>query len=277
MRPRAWVAGGMGLLAVAVVAAVAYISADTGESAGREEGVTLRDVVSDPERFEGQRVQISGEWAENDYFAPAQAEEVIVLGDDAATPLLVVPELGVDVPVMDENSVVVVEGIVRVPDRAQAGLLGPAALMEGDDGGVAPVVAASRVKLTEGPEPPIAAEADEATIRQLLRDPRAWGEASLVVPGQVTRITGRGFTLTDEGTSIFVSAPAAELSELKQGQRVRIRAELSRLSQFGADAVEQAVTTVPPGDQAPPVTGLGDIPIERGEPYLLLRGIEPRT
>jgi hypothetical protein len=268
------IAGGLVLLAAGAIALVSWVVAD-GESAGSEEGVTLRDVVREPERFEGRRVTITGEWADNRYFAPSQADEVIVLGDDADTRLLVVPELGVDVPDIDENSVLVVEGAVRLPNRTRAGLLAPGELMRRNDGGVAPVVAATRVTLSEGPEQPIETDADHATIRQVLRDPRAWDERALVVRGTVARLTPRGFILAQEGESIFVSAPDSQLSGLRQGDRVRVRAELSRLSQFGADAVEQAFATDPPGDQAGS-PDLGGVPIERGEPYLLLRGIEPR-
>jgi hypothetical protein len=41
------------------------LAARLGESAGPEDGVTLRDVAADPARYVGQSVTVSGEIAEN--------------------------------------------------------------------------------------------------------------------------------------------------------------------------------------------------------------------
>jgi hypothetical protein len=242
------------------------------ESAGGEDDVTLSDVVRDPPRYEGQRVAISGEWAENEYFSPDQADEVIVLGADAERQLLVVPGLGVAVPELDDDSVLVVEGVVRIPERGGAGYVAPDALMERPNGGIAPVVQAESVELVSNPDEPLAAEADHATIRQLLRDPRAWDERAVLVRGTVTRVVDRGFTLAEDGAAVFVSAPASELGALEAGQHVRIRAELTRLSGYGADALERALATDRPGDQPRSSLDIDDVPIEVGKPYLLLRG-----
>jgi hypothetical protein len=264
------------LLAAASFGLFVYIVA-SDESAGTEDDVTLSDVVQDPTRYEGQRVAISGEWADNGYFSPDQAEEVIVLGDDAEHELLVVPSLGVAVPGVDDNDVLAVEGVVRIPERGGAGYVAPDALMERVDGGIAPVVQAESIELVSNPDEPLAAEADHATVRQLLRDPRAWDERAVVVRGTVTRVVDRGFTLIQDGAAIFVSAPASELGALDAGQHVRIRAELTRLSGFGADALEHALATDPPGDQPGSSLDIGDVPIEVGEPYLLLRALDART
>jgi hypothetical protein len=51
---------------------------------------------------------------------------------------------------------------------------------------------------------------------------------------------------------------------------VRVRAELSRLSAYGADALEKALASDPPWDQQREELDLDDVPIEAGEPYLLL-------
>lgn len=261
------------LVAAATAGLVAYLLT-SGESAGSEDGVTLTDVLQDPARYEGERVAISGEWADNPHFSPDQAEQVIVLGDDAERRLLVVPRLGVDVPEIDEDSAVEVEGVVRIPERSGAGYLAPDALMEREDGGVAPVVAADSVKLVAGGEEPLAVEAEQATVRQLLRDPRAWDERELTLTGTATRVMDRGFTFKQDGATIFVSAPSRDLSALEAGDRVQIRAELTRLSAFGADALEEALHTDPPGDQPRSSIDVGDVPIEAGEPYLLLRGLD---
>ena len=75
------------LVAAAVAGLIAYLVISE-ESAGPETGATLTDVVADPSRYEGERVSVSGEWAENPYFPADQADEIIVLGDDAENPLL---------------------------------------------------------------------------------------------------------------------------------------------------------------------------------------------
>ena len=77
-----------------------------------------------------------------------------------------------------------------------------------------------------------------------------------------------------DGATIFVSAPSRDLSAVEAGDGVHIRAELSRLSAFGSDALEDALQTDPPGDQPSSASGIGEVPIDRGEPYLLLRGLD---
>ena len=187
-----------------------------------------------------------------------------------------VPRLGVDVPEMDEDTVVAVEGVVRLPERTGAGLVAPDALMERPDGGVTPLLAADSVELVPAGERPVAGEAKRATVQQLVRDPRAWDERPLNVTGTVVRVAERGFALTQDGATIFVSAPASELDALEAGERVELRAELSRLSAFGADALEQTLHTDSPVDQPPSAFDIDDVPIDRGEPYLLLRTLEVR-
>jgi hypothetical protein len=252
---------------------IAYL-VTTRESAGPESGTTLTDVIDDPSRFEGERVSVSGEWAENRYFGPDQAEELIALGDDAENSLLVVPQLGVDVPEMDEDTVVSVEGVVRIPERAGAGALAPDALMAREGGGVAPLLAADSVELVPAGEEPLAVEAEQATVPQLLRDPRAWDERPLNLTGTLARVTQRGFALAQNGATIFVSAPASELGALEAGDRVQVRAELSRLSAYGSDALEQALQGDSPADQPQSAFDLEELPIDRGEPYLLMRALD---
>ena len=263
----------LALTVAAAAALVAYL-AMSQESAGSEEGVTVRDILEEPARHEGERVAISGEWYDNEHFSPDQAEEVIVLGDDADQPLLVIPRLGVEVPQLDEDTAVAVEGVVRIPERAGAGFLAPDALMEREHGGVAPVLAAESVELVTGAGEPLAVEAEQVTVPQLLRDPRAWDERELALTGTATRVVERGFTLMQDGATIFVSAPSRDLSAVEAGDGVHIRAELSRLSAFGSDALEDALQTDPPGDQPSSASGIGEVPIDRGEPYLLLRGLD---
>jgi hypothetical protein len=266
----------LAVLAAAACAAFVYIVV-SDESAGTEVDVTLSDVVENPARYEGEHVAISGEWADNDYFSPDQADQVIVLGADADRRLLVVPNLGVDVPELDDDDVLAVKGVVRIPERGDPGFVAPDALMERAGGGVAPVLRAESVDLVSGPDTPLATEADRATVEQLLRDPRAFDERAVVVGGTVKRVVDRGFALADDGAAIFVSAPRSKLGTLDPGQLVRIRAELTRLSAYGADALEHALATDPPGDQPRSSLDVGDVPIEVGEPYLLLRAVDEQA
>jgi hypothetical protein len=257
--------------AVALGALVAVVAlTGTDESAGREDGVTLNDVVGDPARYERQRVTISGEWEETGHFEPANADEVIVLGDDAGETLLVVPELGVEVPEMDEDTAVAVTGEVTLPGQGDRGFVAPDGMLDG----ASPVIAAERVSLVAEPEEPAALNADQVTVRQLLRDPRAYTDDPLLVPGTAHRVGDRGFVLADDGATIFVSAPSAQLEDLRAGDPVRVRAELSRLSAYGADALEKALASDPPWDQQREALDLEDVPIQVGEPYLLLRGLD---
>lgn len=191
------------IAAIGAVFLVAYLLADTDESAGIEEGVTLNAVLEQPARYEGEQVTVSGEWADNEYFPPEGADEVIVIGDDADETLLVVPRLGVAVPDVDENTVLRVTGVV--------------------------------------------------------------------VRGSASRVGGRGFVLSQDGATIFVSASGSELERLQDGERVRVRGDLARLSTYGADELEQAIRSDPPGDQPRSALELDELPIEVGEPYLLLR------
>jgi hypothetical protein len=250
---------------------VVVVLTATDESAGPEEETTLNDVVDDPARYEGQRVTISGEWEETEHFRPEDAEEVIVLGDDAGAILLVVPQLGVEVPEMDEDTVVSVTGEVRLPEQGERGFVAPDGLLEGPS----PVIAAERVSLVAAPEEPVAVNADQVTVAQLLRDPAAYTDDPLLVFGTAHRIGDRGFVLAgDQAATIFVSAPASRLQDLQEGDRVRVRAELSRMSAYGADALEKALASDPPWDQQREELDVDDVPIEVGEPYLLLREVD---
>lgn len=146
---------GLAVLGILGLFLIGYLLADTGESAGPEKGVTLNDVVEDPAGHQGERVTISGEWEETEYFAPENADEVIVLGDDAGKTLLVVPQLGTDVPELDQNAVVRVTGPVRLIEQDESGFLAPGGLLGGQGEGPAPIVAAEQVDIVATQDDPV--------------------------------------------------------------------------------------------------------------------------
>jgi hypothetical protein len=267
---------GLAVAGILAIFLVGYLIADTDESAGPEEEVTLNAVVEEPARYEGERVTVSGEWEETESFAPEDADQVIVLGDDAGTTLLVVPQLGTAVPELDENSVVRVTGPVRLVERGEAGFPAPGGPLEDGGDGPAPIVAAERVEFVADQDAPILREVDQVTVERLLRDPGAFDEAGLAVTGTATKVGDRGFLLTQDGATIFVSAPAQELEAIEDGARLTVRAEPAFLSGFGSDALERALASDPPTDQPASELDPGEIPVEPGEPYLLLRGVDVR-
>ena len=262
------------LLAAGAVFAVVYVvTTASDESAGRDDGTTLRMVMDDPQRYEGERVIVSGEWAENDFFPADRAEEVIVIGDDADVTLLAIPQLGVTVPPVDENDVLRITGEVRIPEGTEAGFLDAGGLLTDDRDGAEPVIAATRVERGTLGDPDERFPVD-VTVEQLVGSPRAFDERPLRVRGVARQLGGRGFVLTDDDASIFVSAPTTELEQVQDGERISIRADLSRLSRYGEDALGEALADDPAGAQPDAQLDLEALPIEAGEPYLLLRSLE---
>lgn len=254
------------LLAVVLVVAAgvvaAYLIASSDESAGPEDGVTLGAIAEEPARYEGETVTISGEYAEHDSLAPEDAALALVLGDDAGEQLLVLPQPSADIPRIDENTVLRVRGTVDVVGdggSTAAGYLREGGLLE--PGMPEPIVRAEQVELIIPPE---AVEQSEsapvaATVPQIVRDPEQYAGRALAVSGQVSRIGGRGFTLTQDGASIFVSTAGSGVEDVREGEQVRITADVSRLSEFRARQLAEEL-----GPDAP----------EPDDPYLLLRTLE---
>jgi hypothetical protein len=71
-----------------------------------------------------------------------------------------------------------------------------------------------------------------------------------------------------------VSAPRSDVDAVSRGDQVQVQAKVQRLSGLAADTLETAFTTDPPSDEPgePPI--LDRLPIDAGEPYLLLREID---
>ena len=67
-----------------------------------------------------------------------------------------------------------------------------------------------------------------------------------------------------------MSAPRDELADVQDGERITINAKVQRLSGLSARTLERQLGAFPDDPQAV----LDRAPVDPGEPYLLLRGIE---
>jgi hypothetical protein len=248
-------------LAVALTAGGLLVVARLGESAGREDGVTLRDVTADPGGFVGRSVTVSGEIAENDYLSPADASIAFVIGDDAGRNLLVLPRARAAVPRdLTEDTVLRVRGTVghRPAVLGDRGPLSPMGRVIAVSDARA-VVRADRVELlnprrvVDQPKPPF----PRAHVRDVLRDPAAV-DGPVAVSGRATAISARGFVVEEGGASIYVGAPAGALRRLTEGEPVTVSSDVERLSSFRAAWIAGRT---------------GEAPAERGDPFLVLRSI----
>jgi hypothetical protein len=229
-----------------VVLVAATLIVDLGESAGAEEGITLRQVADRPSEFAGERVIVSGEIAENDYFSLADAQVVFAIGDDAGDRrLLVYPQPQATVPDMSEDTAVRVEGTVRAIDPQAddtGGFVDIGGLLGASD--ATAVIEATRIEIVApslNAPPPPAPVPTSTTIARLLADPEDFRARPVSVPGRVTAIFPSGFLLGHQGERMFVGAPASDLDDLRSGRRVRVRGELARLSQFRAKALTESI------------------------------------
>ena len=234
------VAGGV------VVLVAATLIVDLGESAGAEDGITLRQVADRPSEFAGERVIVSGEIAENDYFSLADAQVVFAIGDDAGDRrLLVYPQPQATVPDLSEDTAVRVEGTVRAIDPQAdntGGFVDLGGLLAASK--ATGVIEATRVEIVApslNAPPPPAPVPTSTTIARLLAEPEDFRARPVSVPGRVTAILPSGFLLRHQGEQIFVGAPASDLDDLRSGRRVRVRGELARLSQFRAKALTESI------------------------------------
>jgi hypothetical protein len=270
-------------LAVILAAVLAFIGfSNMDESAGPETGVTLNDVAEHPDRYVGKTVAISGEWEENDYFSPDDADVALVIGDDAGKKLLVIPRPGVSVPRMGEDTVVRVTGTVRTIDpKAEADGLRDTGLVR--QGGLLSIgadalISATHVELT----PPRRGPAERnlrfrvSTVPRLYKDLEVFEDRPVVVTGRASAVGKRGFLLTQDGRSIFVSAPFSKLEGLDPGERVRISGEVATLSRFRTQQANQVIERALASDEPGPTSKgeLRDVPFSRGQPYLLLRSLQ---
>ena len=261
---------GAGALLVVISLATALSIADFGESAGREEGVTLRDVTDDPRHYAGETVTISGEYAQTDYFSPDDADLVLVIGDDAGRHLLVLPQPQAGVPPgIDEDTVLRVTGVVRVVEPGgDEGLLSQGGLLA--QAGAEAMIEATDVSYANDEPSPTQPTRAVATVAQVLDEPRAFSDSIVRVPGRAYRLGERGFVLAGSQRAVFVGAPASELRAIAAGERILVDAEVARISPFRADVIADVLERAG-GDKRVP--GIDRIPRRPGDPYLVLRGI----
>ncbi len=130
-----WVLIAIGVLALAAAGAAAIVLLPD-ESAGPEEGVTLEQVVENPERYVGDTVTVSGDVA-----ATSHKPRGFALGDDLNDTALVLPAPGARVATWpDPNDVARVTGTVRIytagyaRERDDLAALGDHAFLEAFEG-----------------------------------------------------------------------------------------------------------------------------------------------
>lgn len=245
----------------------ALLLMDFDESAGSEVGTTLRDVGEDPQAFAGKEVVISGEVNEDAGLDLADADLALIIGDDTDRDVLVAPQAGAELPVgLDADTVLRVRGTVRPPGDPPPSvqpLLADGGPLAGSPPDVILEATSLEVPVSDGPTTP--PRVRTLTVSRLLADPGAFSDRPLLVPGTVAAVGPRGFVLSGDGAAIFVAAPLSDLDGLSPGRRVRIRAEVERLSPYRAGRVRSAI-----GE-----SGLRDVaeqpPMGSGAPFLVLR------
>lgn len=249
------------LIAVAAAGgmALALVAADLGNSAGSEEGFTLRDVVTETDRYAGEEVVVSGEIREDAGLDLSDVDLGFVLGDDAGLDLLVVAEPGTELPVsIDADTVLRVGGTVHpvddAPERA-APLLGDDGPLAGDPPGA--VLLATAIDQPANAKPTTPPRVRTVTVARLLAEPEPFLQRPLLVPGTVTAVGETGFAIRGEsGRELLVGAAGVDLGDVAEGDPVQLRAELERLSAFRAARLGGLDTGAPSGE---------------GDPFLVLR------
>jgi hypothetical protein len=134
------------------------------------------------------------------------------------------------------------------------------------------LIVASRVEITPPPRTTKGPDTTATTVEALVADPRAFDGQLVEVSGEARRAP-RGFVLSADGSDVFVSAPSADLERLRQNGTVRVQAKVQRLSGLAADTLERAFKVDPPAAQPGEPPMLERLPIQPGEPYLLLRDL----
>ena len=275
---------GVVVLCLIVIGVGVFFAIGGGQSEGPEDEVTLRQVAQNPEEYEGQEVTVSGQLAESDYFTQADANVVIPLGAETDGQVLVLPQESATVPELVGDAVLRVTGTVRSIESGSGGNGGslPHARLLSESGAAA-AIEATEVSVAGGDLDDIPSDppARRATVSQLLRDPAAFNDQPVLVPGTVVaKFPGTGFVLAGnqgDTQTIFVGvAPGNQMDEVSEGDRVRVRAELERISRFRADTIAEALAGTPETDASTPEgVDLDQTPTEEGRPFLVFRGVRP--
>lgn len=254
----------VGTTALAVVIVVgALVVSSRSESAGARDETTLSAVAADPARYDGRSVTVTGKWVHNRYYRPKDASQALVIGTDAGEQLTVVPDLGVNVPVVSDDSLVRVRGEVYVLEAGASGarfLASPGVLSKRRPGAVLAAKVIDRPR-----ELGDRADATSVPLERLLEDPRAYDLRRVEVGGMVEPSAG-GFVLAEADRRIFVSASRAVAAALQHGEPARIQARVQRLNRLSAATLRRVMGT----DDAL------ELPAEPGRPYLLFERVAGR-
>ncbi len=116
-------------------------------------------------------------------------------------------------------------------------------------------------------DPPTEGVLSEATVEQILRDPAAFQDQSVLVRGAAALPLGRegGFVLESDGNRILVYAPGG-LPRIEPGKSVAVRGEVVRFTKPAAELL---------GDALDDPDRLSGVPTQTGDPYLLFRALAP--
>ena len=88
------------------------------------------------------------------------------------------------------------------------------------------------------------------------------------VSGRAYRPSRYGFVLLDGRQAMFVGASAAEMRSVRSGERVRLRAEIGRMSRFRADTAARALSQHGGGARK---AWIDRTPAKPGSPFLIAR------
>jgi hypothetical protein len=136
--------------------------------------------------------------------------------------------------------------------------------------GVAAGIVATAVARADSaaPSAPPLRAFSHTTVRELVRHPARYRHDLVGVSGRAYRTSRYGFVLVDGRHAIFVGASADEMRSVRSGERVRLRAEIGRMSRFRADTAARALSQ--PGGGARKAR-IDRAPAKRGSPFLILR------
>jgi hypothetical protein len=238
--------------------------------------LALSEIARSPKALAGRSVIFAGEVAPSQYFSPADAAAAFVVGDTEGHRVLVLPAAGVYAPPrLPPGSYVRITG--RVSDAVARE---PAPGKVGFDLSVGAVLARSRAATAvraDTVEPrrnlverhPGQPRISRTTVRRLIRRPGSFKEGIVAVSGHAHRIGPYGFVLGDRRSAIFVAARPEQLRAVTNGERIRVRGALDRISRFRAHTIAATISARPAPRRG--ARSSRRPPSKPGRPFVLLR------
>lgn len=260
------------------LAAIVLLLEPAGSS-GSTEPRTLTALVRDPEALRGQTVTITGSVAERGYLTPADANAALVLTDDAGARVMVFVTGSAHPPRRPRPGTALrVTGMVTVapPESARPtarGDVSPATLLVRTRAAAGIVATAIERDDAAAPATAPLRGFTRTTVRDLLRHPRRHGNDLLALSGRVYRPSRFGFVLVDDRRAVFVGASPDAMRSVRNGARLRVRAELGRMSRFRADTAVHALSGHREGRSSARSARIGRTPAKPGSPYLILHRV----